>query len=77
MNELLLTYGLPGVIISALVTGMAKVYTDNRTLTTKLEQVSQARVDDLKEVNSAKDAASEKMSLMIQLIYDKLEKGRK
>lgn len=76
MGELLLNYGLPGIIISALITALAKVYTDNKILTNKLEQTAQARVDDLKELNVAKDAASEKMSLMIQLIYDKLEKGR-
>lgn len=76
MNATLLSYGLPGIVISALVTALAKVYTDNRTLTNKLEQVAQARVDDLKELNVAKDGAAEKMSLMIQLIYDKLEKGR-
>lgn len=77
MNEILLTYGLPGVIISALITGLAKVYSDNKALTNKLEQTAQARVDDLKELNVAKDAAAEKMSLMIQLIYDKLERGKR
>lgn len=76
MPDLLLNYGLPGVIITVLGTVVAKLYSDNKILTTKLENIAQSRVDDLKELNVAKDGAAEKMSLMIQLIYDKLEKGK-
>lgn len=76
MNGTILSYGLPGIVVSALVTALAKVYTDNRTLTNKLEQVAQARVDDLKELNGARDGKDAEMSQMIKLIYDKLERGK-
>lgn len=74
--DILQTYGPAGVIIAALGGVISKLYFDNRTLTTKMLEISQARVDDLKDLNSNKDNAAQEMSLMVKLIYDKLERGK-
>lgn len=74
--DILQTYGPAGAIIAAMGGVISKVYLDNRTLTSKLLEISQARVDDLKDLNSNKDNAAQEMSLMVKLIYDKLERGK-
>lgn len=74
MNEILLSYGLPGVVIIALSTVCAKLYSDNKALVAINREISQARVDDLKEINSAKDSAGAQLTQMVSLIYDKLER---
>lgn len=73
MDTILLNYGLPGVVIIALSTVCAKLYSDNKALIASVEKLSQARVDDLKEINSAKDAAGAQLAQMVTLIYNKLE----
>lgn len=74
--DILQTYGPAGTIIVAMGGVISKLYLDNRTLASKLLEISQARVDDLKDLNSNKDNAAQEMSLMVKLIYDKLERGK-
>lgn len=73
MDTILLNYGLPGVVIIALSTVCAKLYSDNKALIASVEKLSQARVDDLKEINAAKDTAGAQLAQMVTLIYNKLE----
>lgn len=77
MEEILLNYGLPGVIILAMGAVIAKLYADGKVKDLKLEELSQARVDDLKEINSHKESAGEQIAQMVRLIYDKLESEKR
>lgn len=77
MEEILLNYGLPGVIILAMGAVIAKLYADGKVKDLKLEELSQARVDDLKEINNHKESAGEQIAQMVRLIYDKLESEKR
>ena len=77
MEEILLNYGLHGVIILAMGAVIAKLYADGKVKDLKLEELSQARVDDLKEINSHKESAGEQIAQMVRLIYDKLESEKR
>ncbi len=77
MQEILLSYGLPGVIILALAGVVIRQYADGKAKDEIILQISSARVDDLKVINASKDAAGEKLAQMVSLIYNKLESEKR
>lgn len=77
VEEILLNYGLPGVIILAMGAVIARLYADGKIKDLKLEELSQARVNDLKEINNHKESAGEQIAQMVRLIYDKLESEKR
>lgn len=77
MDQILLNYGLPGVAIFALAVACRQLYSDNKSLQRKVTEISQSRIDDLKDINTARNERDIKMSQMVELIYNKLVVAKK
>lgn len=60
-------------IITVLSGVIAKLYLDGKSDKKTIIEISEARVNDLKEINAAKDGKDEKVMTLVQLIYNKLE----
>lgn len=60
-------------IITALSGVIVKLYVDGKSDKKTIIEISEARVNDLKEINAAKDGKDEKVMTLVQLIYNKLE----
>lgn len=73
MESILLGYGPLGVMVVGMAGVCVKLYSDSKAKDAIIKDISQARVEDLKEINASKDAAGEKLSQMVTLIYNKLE----
>lgn len=74
MNDLLQSPLTVSGIVVVMGTAIGKLYLDGKAKDKTINDISLARVTDLKEINAAKDAKDDKTATMIQLIYDKLEK---
>lgn len=74
MNEILQSPLTVSGIVLVLGSVIGKLYLDGKAYQKNINDISQARVNDLKEINAAKDSKDDKMAIMVQLIYDKLEK---
>lgn len=62
-----------GGIVTVLGGTITKLYLDSKAKDKTILDISQARVNDLKEINAAKDGKDEKVMTLVQLIYNKLE----
>lgn len=60
---------LGGVIVKQYADGRAQSKADRETI----ERISQARVDDLKELNTSKDGTISEVKGLVNQIYNKLE----
>lgn len=61
--------GLCGVITKLYFDGKSQAKADKDTI----QQISQARVDDLKELNTSKDGTLNEVKTLVNQIYNKLE----
>lgn len=76
-SSLLNQYGLAGVVITALTTGLIFLYKDNKALQEKLQASQQARVDDQKEYKKDIAVPLEIQGKVMDLIYRKLYDAKK
>lgn len=66
-----------GGIVTVLVGAVSKLYFDGKSKDTIIKNSFEARVTDLKEINTAKDGKDEKIMTLVQLIYNKLESEKR
>lgn len=70
-----------GGIIGVLGSVITKLYLDGKTQAKAdkdtIQQISQARVDDLKELNASKDGTINEVKTLVGQIYNKLEAEKK
>lgn len=76
MEAIVLQYGLAGVCVIALSGVARQLYIDNKELNRQVGVISQARIDDIKELKKAEIELMQEMSLNIKLIQSKIEAGK-
>jgi len=69
-TDILLSYGLPGVVILALVVVIVVMYRESLKKDTKLEEVQRLRVEDAKEITTKLKEPLEKVSDLSERMYD-------
>ena len=69
-TDILLSYGLPGVVILALVAVIIIMYRESLKKDTKLEEVQRLRVEDAKEITTKLKEPLEKVSDLSERMYD-------
>lgn len=69
-TDILLSYGLPGVVILALAIVVIFMYREGLKKDVKLEEVQRLRVEDAKEITTKLKEPLEKVSDLSERMYD-------
>lgn len=76
MEAEILKYGLEGIVILALGTAVAKLYSDNQKLQKEKEAILEARRQDAVDTKDKVAGPLKELADNTKLIYDKLIVGR-
>lgn len=77
MESILLSYGLPGVVIIGLVYALIDKNKECKDWQQKAIEQANLRTADMKDVSAARDERDIKVANMVELLYQKLVVGRR